>query len=338
MRELPDLIATIIKRVLLWVSISALLFLFVWYAWRILFLGFTGLLIAITLHTFNSWIGKHLHLAPKRAYAVTLLALALLVGLVAWLIVPNVIAQMAEIVRTIPDSLQQAQTWLNRSRWGRYVVEFVMHTMHNSAPGQKLQLMATKFIHTGAGVIVVAVVGFYGALDPAAYTGAILKLIPIGYRAQCQKVGEDIIYTLRWWLLGQFVLMLVLGITSIVGLYLLGVPLAFTLGLFTGVMIFIPYLGAFLSEIPAVLVALKIGPLTMLYVVLLYLAIHGIEAYFLTPIVQRRAVRLLPIFTVLIQILMWDLAGVLGVIVATPLACVALVLIKVLYLHEDIRR
>lgn len=338
MRELPDIISTIIKRTLLWISIAAVLFLFFWFAWRILFLAFAGLLVAITLRTLADWVAQHTHLRPRPAYALTLLTLALLAGLIGWLVVPNVISQMAEIVRTIPGSLQQAQGWLNSSRWGKYVVEFVTHTMHNAAPGQKLQLITAKLIRLVAGVIVVAVVGFYGALDPEAYADVVLKIIPLHHRPLCRKLGEDIIYTLRWWLLGQFVLMAALGITGIVGLYALGVPLAFTLGLFTGVMIFIPYLGAFLSEIPAILVALKVGPWTMLYVLILYLAIHAIEAYFLTPIVQKKAVRLFPIFTILIQILMWELTGVLGVIVATPLACVALVLIKELYLHEAVRR
>jgi predicted PurR-regulated permease PerM len=122
-----------------------------------------------------------------------------------------------------------------------------------------------------------------------------------------------------------------------IGLWILGVPLAFTLGLFTGVMIFIPYLGALLSEIPAVLVGLSVSPLTALWVLILYLGVHALEGYVLTPLVQRRAVRLLPIATILAQFLMWILTGLLGVAIATPLAAGGWVVVKRLYLHEKIR-
>ncbi|MEO6828966.1 MAG: AI-2E family transporter [Acidobacteriaceae bacterium] len=122
-----------------------------------------------------------------------------------------------------------------------------------------------------------------------------------------------------------------------IGLWALGVPLAFTLGLFTGVMIFIPYLGALLSEIPAVLVALGISPMTAVYVLILYLGVHAIEGYVLTPLVQRRAVRLMPVLTILAQFFMWLVAGVLGVAIAAPLAAVGLVLVKRLYLHESVQ-
>jgi len=64
--------------------------------------------------------------------------------------------------------------------------------------------------------------------------------------------------------------------------------------------------------------------------------IHVLEGYILTPMVQKRAVRLLPILTVLSQLLMWMWAGLLGVAVATPLAAAGLVMVKMLYLHEEI--
>lgn len=73
-----------------------------------------------------------------------------------------------------------------------------------------------------------------------------------------------------------------------------------------------------------------------LYVAVLYLCIHGAEGYFLTPLVQKRAVRLPPIMTVLVQLLMWIITGILGVALATPLAAVGLVLVKMLYLHESV--
>jgi predicted PurR-regulated permease PerM len=120
-----------------------------------------------------------------------------------------------------------------------------------------------------------------------------------------------------------------------VGLWLLGIPLAFTLGLFTALMIFVPYVGALISEIPAFLVALNQSPRTAIYVIVLYLSLHVVEGYLLTPLVQKRAVHLPPVLTILMQFLLWNIAGLLGVAVATPLAAAGLILVKMLYLDEE---
>lgn len=96
------------------------------------------------------------------------------------------------------------------------------------------------------------------------------------------------------------------------------VPLAFTLGLFTGMMIFVPYVGAWAAAVPAALMGLLQKPRQDGAGSLLYLAVHLTEGYAVTPCVQRRDVRLPPVLTILAQALMSRVAGVLGVIVATP--------------------
>jgi predicted PurR-regulated permease PerM len=128
--------------------------------------------------------------------------------------------------------------------------------------------------------------------------------------------------------------MIFLGVVSMIGLWLLNVPLAFALGLFTGVMIFIPYIGALLSEIPAALVALVQGPGKMIEVIILYLVVHVLEGYIITPYAQRKAVRLPPAATILAQLFMLKMAGLLGVVVATPLAAAILALVEKLYLEK----
>jgi predicted PurR-regulated permease PerM len=99
----------------------------------------------------------------------------------------------------------------------------------------------------------------------------------------------------------------------------------------------VPYLCTLLSEIPAILVALADSPKKALYVVILYLVLHSMEGYIITPLVQRKTVKLLPLLTVLAQMLMWILVGPLGVAIATPLAAAGLALIKAGYLKEDVR-
>ncbi len=332
----PDETFRVIKRTLLWIVWIALIFLFVWYAWELIFLTFAGLLLAIILHTLAEWIESHTPLGPRLSFAAVICGLLVLIALVAWFIVPRVISQTVQILHIIPQSLAQAKDYLDRVKWGRYVVRFADRAMAGSNPGSKLAHVVRGLLDAIAAAIIVAVVGFYAALHPKNYANGLLRLVPAAHREEARQVASEVVYTLRWWVLGQLVPMAVLGVATIIGLRALGVPLAFTLGIFTGVMIFIPYLGALLSEIPAVLVALGQSPRTALYVLILYLGVHILEGYVLTPLVQKRAVRLLPIVTILAQFLMWILTGMLGVAIATPLAATALVLIQRLYLHEKI--
>lgn len=326
-----------LRRTLIWAVWIALIFLFLWYAWEVLFLAFAGLLLAIILRAAADWIEDHTRLGPHASYLALVLGLVVLVALSAFFIVPNVIAQTAQILRIIPESLEQAKDWLDRFKWGPHVVQVLHRAMENFNVGDKLAGLVSGALDAIAASIIVAVVGLYAAANPQAYARGLLRLVPEKHQDTTRELASDVIYTLRWWILGQLVPMVVLGIATMIGLSILGVPLAFTLGLFTGVMIFIPYLGALLSEIPAVLVGLSVSPMTAVYVLILYLGVHALEGYVLTPLVQRRAVRLLPIATILAQFLMWVLTGLLGVAIATPLVAAGWVIVKRLYLHERIR-
>jgi predicted PurR-regulated permease PerM len=99
-------------------------------------------------------------------------------------------------------------------------------------------------------------------------------------------------------------------------------------------MLFVPYAGAVLAFLPTALLAFTQRPMLMLYVTILYLGIHMAEAYVITPLAQRYAVRLPPALTLLSQLFMWKVAGLLGVLVATPLAAVSLVVIQRLYMKR----
>jgi predicted PurR-regulated permease PerM len=194
-------------------------------------------------------------------------------------------------------------------------------------------------MHVSTGLedlLIILIVGLYGALNARGYAHGLLDLIPPKRRAAVAQTSERVIYTLRWWVIGQLIPMAVLGAATMIGLWCLGVPLAFVLGLLTGLMIFIPYVGSWIAFLPTALVSLTRGPETMLYVALLYLAIHAAEGYVLTPLVQRRAVLLPPVLTILSQFFLWEVSGLLGVALATPIAAAALVLIKTLYMHEEV--
>ncbi len=150
-------------------------------------------------------------------------------------------------------------------------------------------------------------------------------LVPIRWRARVNEVSDETSHKLWWWILGQLFSMSVVGIATSIGLWSLGIPFAATLGLLSGILTFIPNFGPILAAVPAILLGLSHGPMSALYVTLLYVGIQAVESNLLTPLIQQRNVKLPPVLNVGFQVLLGVLFGVPGLIVAAPLAVVAMV-------------
>ncbi len=326
------------RSLVLWASIAAAGFLCFWYAFEILLLAFAGTLLAIVLYFCTDWIRRHTPkpIGRKLSYLATILGLLVLVGLTAYFIVPHAIAEAGKVADILPSSMSRVMDYLNSKEWGKYIVRAAQRASRGSAVGPQVRTVTDDLATVVEGAVVILVVGFYGALNAREYSRGLLALIPRRNQQRVSDVCAQVVHTLGWWVLGQFVPMAVLGVATMIGLWALGVPLAFALGLLTGLMIFIPYIGSWIAYIPTVLVSLTRGPDTAIYVTILYLVLHGVEGYLLTPLVQKRAVLLPPVLTILSQFFMWNVSGLLGVALATPLAATALVLVKMLYLQEDL--
>lgn len=312
----------------------AAIIVFIWYAGEVLVVAFAGILLASVLRTFVGWIERATHLNARWSY---LLMMLVIFGLAAALIVvlgPRILSQGAEIVKVIPQSVHKAQNDLNQYEWGRYLTGAIGRAIDHLDPAVRLSAWADHIGSFIATAVVVLAIGFFAAYDPKLYRNAFLVIIPPSRRGKAAELLDSIGRTLQWWLIGQFVPMAVLGVGTFIGLWWLHVPLAFTLALFTALMLFIPYAGSIAALIPATLVALMQGPWQLLWVLLLYLTVHACEGYLITPLVQRRAVRLAPALTIFLQLLMWKLAGLLGLMIATPLGAAGLVTIKKLYVEQ----
>nr|WP_229374877.1 AI-2E family transporter [Fibrella rubiginis] len=136
------------------------------------------------------------------------------------------------------------------------------------------------------------------------------------------------------WLIGKLFSMIVVGVLSFLGLWLLGVKLAAALALFAGLITFIPNFGPILALVPAVLFAFSDGPQQVLYVVLLYTGIQLIESNLLTPLVQNKMISMPPALVLISQLIMGVFVGGIGLILATPVMAVVLILVKMLYVQD----
>jgi predicted PurR-regulated permease PerM len=124
------------------------------------------------------------------------------------------------------------------------------------------------------------------------------------------------------------------GIVTGIGLALLGMPMALTFGILAGLLDFVPNFGPLLAALPVVLLALVQSPTQALWVVLLYVGVQTLEAYLISPLVERRTASVEPAAIIGSQLLAAVLLGGPGVVLATPIAAVTLVLVRMLYLED----
>lgn len=321
------------ERLLLLAGMAIVVFLFLWFQLDLVLLAFAGILIAVILRSITVWIDRHSRLSGRLAYAGTLLLIGAVMAAVGYLLVPRAITQVSELARSLPASMHRLEQPLEKSQWGRALLDRVRGVFHSGSISSRVSQIASSVTGGVTDLVIVIVVGFFAALNPHGYAEGLLVLFPERRRARARRIAMELERQLEWWTLGQLLPMVVLGIASGVGLTLLHVALPWTLGLMTGLAVFLPYAGTVLSGIPAVLMGLQRSPHTALWVLLLYTALHLLEGYILTPLVQKRAVRLPPVVTILVQYFFWQVAGILGLAMAAPLASVGIVLVKELYLH-----
>ncbi len=315
------------------VALSLLL----WKASNVILLLFGAVLFSVFLTSIAAWVGSHTRLGRRVS---TFLTLAAVIGLIVagcYLIAPRIAGQSDEMSRTIPESVEQLRSQLEAQQWGRWMLAHlpnVEQLMTPSAAARRAGRFFTSLFGGITSVMVVVVAGVFMAFTPGVYRRGFLRLIPPAKRARAEEVLIALESTIAWWLFGRFLSMTVVGVMTWVGLMLLDIPLALTLGLIAGILSFIPYIGPVLSAVPAILIALTIDPSKAWHVVLLYILVQLIEGNLLTPLIERKTVWLPPALTILMQVLFGLLFGALGVILATPLTATVIVLVKMLYLHD----
>jgi predicted PurR-regulated permease PerM len=168
-------------------------------------------------------------------------------------------------------------------------------------------------------VIAMIVIGIFLAAEPRLYDRGIAWMLPVRHRASFYRIAAHVGFTLRRLLFGRLVGMIFEGVFTYIMLMLGGVPMAALLGLVTGVLAFIPNIGAITSGVLMVAVGFSAGPHQGFYAIFVYFFVQNIDGYFVVPYIARRTVDLAPAVVLAMQLLMGALFGVLGVLFADPI-------------------
>lgn len=299
-------------------------------------LVFAGILIAVVIDGVTRLIDRYLPLARIWSLLLAfLLILVLLVGAAA-IIGPQAAQQLPEVAEQIPAAVQQLLTILQQIPGGKAVIEEADQAarfIDQELLARILGIFSSAFGAVGS-FLLILLIGIYTVLSPGMYIDGVVRLVPPSRRERIREVLTAQGRALRLWLLSRLVSMIFVGVGVGAGLLLFGVPMAFALGLIAGLFTFIPYLGPILGAIPTILIALLEGPEAALYAALLYFGIEMLEGNIITPVATQQVIELPPMYTVVIQVAGGILAGVTGIILATPLAVVVVVAVQMLYIED----
>jgi predicted PurR-regulated permease PerM len=270
--------------------------------------------------------------------------LVLGIGIAGIALAPTIADQASQLWETFPELLENAQDHAGRlwdalglgTTFGLGSLN-VVDSARNFLSGGTLTTVA----NVGAGVasvisyvVVIAIATIYSVAQPQPLIDGFVALFPAGRRQDVREILRDMYETVQRWFVGQLASMLLIGFLSTVALYLIGVPFALLLGVFSGLISFIPFVGPLISVIPPLLLALIGTPIDALWVVLAYAVIQTIESYLIQPLIMSRAVSLHPAVVMFALLIMGTLFGFVGVLLAVPLVAALAVLLRELWIER----
>ena len=222
---------------------------------------------------------------------------------------------------------REAQPWGEQGKGG------IEEARGNEASSWAIRVAGAAGSTFGAlgGAALMLVMGLYLAVAPRVYRDGLVRLMPVSLRERVGEALDACGNALSRWLLGQSISMLFVGATTAIGLWLLDVPLALSVGVLSGLLAFIPFFGAIAGGLLAVLLGFMQGPETALYVLILAMVIQQVEGNVLMPLVERWAVGLPPVLGIAATVMFGALFGLLGALLAAPAMIVLMVLVQRLY-------
>jgi predicted PurR-regulated permease PerM len=299
----------------------------------VLLLVFAGAVLATVIRAASRPLSRVSGISDGIAVSIVAVAFAALVLGGLWLFGRQVIAQTDELWTAIQTALAKVQERVSGSAIATYVMDNAQaaagsDAMHKVAKG-------TFSVFGGLGdLILVAFLAVYLAADPATYRNGMLALIPGHTRERVGDALDKAGWSLRKWLVGQMGAMLFVGLVTAIGLWTAGVPLAIPLGILSGLLDFVPVVGPFLAAIPGVVIAFAQGPDVALKAIAVYVAVQFIEGHLVIPLAQKWAVAMPPALALAAIVSAGALFGLAGVLFALPLAVVATVLVRELYVER----
>jgi predicted PurR-regulated permease PerM len=204
---------------------------------------------------------------------------------------------------------------------------------------KKVLTTVQSFFSTSFGVIgdiyIIIFLGIFFTISPSLYKDGVVKLVPRSGQPKACEIVDRLSKVLKGWLKGMMIAMVLIAVLTFTGLSIIGIPMALALAVIAGILNFIPNFGPLMAMVPAVLLGLVDSTQTAIIVAALYILIQTLESNIITPTIQRRMINLPPALLIISQLMMGTLSGALGIILATPMLAIVMVLVEELYVKPN---
>jgi predicted PurR-regulated permease PerM len=299
---------------------------------QVIFILFIAIVIGTVIRPAVAWLYQRGLPRMAGIILVYLLLLLLLTGFLL-LLFPLISEQSTTVAAAMPDYYQNLRAWLvnNPNQFLAGLSGFLPATLPKLKPvqqtGQEMMASAGQvagYVTMVARVIFTAIIllvlAFYWTLDGPRIIQSFLLTIPQTQRENISDLIAAMESKVGYYMVGQGILCLVIGILALIAYLLIGLPNALVLALIAGVLEAVPMVGPLLGAIPAALVALSIGPDKLIWVILATVIIQQLENTLLVPRIMKKAVGVNPFVTLLALFAFSSLFGLAGALMAIPIA------------------
>jgi predicted PurR-regulated permease PerM len=307
---------------------------------QVLILLFIGVLISLYLRAVAGWFERRWHFPERLAFLTSLLLSVAGVVAIFYILVPPVISQTQALIKVLPnyitgweDSLERTISRVPALRefWppGQHKI---LGAVYNELSGTfaTIPTRVLSIVQGAISIFSITVIAIYLSLHPALYREWLIALFPPIHRDLVRDLLGDLGDTLRSYIVGQLLVMAFLAALTAIFLYILNVPFALTFGIFTGLVAIIPFFGTLLSTTLPALFVLNTpnGGFRALAVLGVGVIVHLIEGNIVSPYAMSKKVDLPPVLTIMSVLIMGQLLGGIGLIVALPTLAMLMVIVR----------
>ncbi|MFP4096176.1 MAG: AI-2E family transporter [Cyclobacteriaceae bacterium] len=314
-----------------------LLVLFLGAIFRVILIAIAATLVAAFFRGIGRWLSKKTSIKRGWATLIAVVSFFVVLGGTGWALSPYVSDQVKELDKQLPNSIQAVEKDIRQTSWGDDVINYI----EENDPLKQVRKNSGSFFSAVFGIFgvlgdiyIILFMGFLIAASPSPYQEGIMRLVPKSGRKRTKEVLFTLGVTLRSWLAGKLLSMLLVAVFTWAGLTLIDLPLALILGISAGILAFVPNFGPIFALLLGVLVAAPYGFDKILLTAVVYTSAQVLESNFLTPLIMRHQVSLPMAMVLFAQLVLAVFAGVLGLVLATPIFALVMVLIKLLYVED----
>ncbi len=300
---------------------------------RILAPLFVGIVIAWLFNPFVTWLQKR---GVRRGIGtvVTYFLIFSILYVMMQAIIPLLIYQINDFVKTLPDIFNTVKVWIEDlfARAGNLIsmdtkgiqqdifreIETFGTGLTKGLPQMTINFVTSVF--SGAGVIVIGlIIGFYFLLTFDNASDSIFELVPKKYRKETKDLFHAVDTSLQRYVRGALIDCTAVFVVTSIGLWIVGLQSPLLFGLFCGITNIIPYAGPYIGGFPAVIVGFAEDPMIGLFTLLVIVVIQFVEGNFFQPLIMSKTTKLHPV-TIMVGLLVFGhFWGILGMVVSTPI-------------------